>query len=219
MPKPRTGPPGPITLQCEAGLAVFTQLARRFFAQASQPTFLRLAKEATGDNILHSSQIKGFSDGTLLYPAPKVFLALGALNAMVATTQVRCKGSGNQAIQPITLPDGTVLDACGLFMVFTGLLPVELPDHLVIPEAQAAVLSARLGHYLRSQFGSQGIDFAVIDRQRLVQAAPVLQQLLVGEPATADAITADMETIADLLGCPADALWDGVAGMLALDPA
>jgi hypothetical protein len=215
MPKPRTGPPGPITLQCEAGQAVFTHLARRFFAQASQPTFLRLAQEATGDNTLHSSQIKGFSDGTLGYPAPKVFVALGALNALVATTPIRRKGPASQNIQPITLPDGTVLDACGLFAVFTGLLPVELPDQLVIPEAQAAELSASLGRYLRSQFGSQGIDFAVTDRQRLVQAAPVLRQLLAGEVATAHAITTDLEAIAELLGCPAEALWDVVAGLLA----
>ena len=145
MPKPRKGPKGPLTLQAEAGHAVFTHMARRFFAQASQPTWIRIAQEVTGDNSLHSSQINGFSTGQLLYPAPRVFVALGAVNQAVATTPIRRKAPSGQNIQPMMLPDGTVLDACGLFAVFSGVLPVELPDQLVIPEAQAAGLSALLG--------------------------------------------------------------------------
>lgn len=215
MPKPRKGPKGPLTLQAEAGLAVFTHMARRFFAQASQPAWIRIAQEVTGDNSLHSSQINGFSTGTLLYPAPRVFVALGAVNQAVATTPIRRKAPSGQNIQPMMLPDGTVLDACGLFAVFSGLLPVDLPPQPVIPEAQAAALSALLGRYLRGQFGAMGIDFAVTDRQRLVQAAPTLAQLLIGETAAPDDLQWDLANIAVLLGCSADELWDVVAGLLA----
>jgi hypothetical protein len=210
MPKPRKGQPGPITLQCQAGHEAFTNLARRFFRQCSQPRWMKLAMAATGDRVLHSSQIANFSDGTLLYPAPKVFVAMGQLNQAIAAGTLPQTLVPAGGLKPMVLPDGTVLDAVGMFQVFSGALQFDAEPEREIPAAVATPVAVALGRYLRQQFGSQGIDFAVGDRDRLVQAAPVLDQLLAGKGASGELVLRDLEAIAGLLGCSADDLWDVV---------
>ena len=207
MPKPAKGQPGPITLAAQEGQATFTRLCRPFFRQCSQPAWMKLAQAATGDRVLHSSQIAGFSTGELQWPAPKVFVALGTLNTAIADGTLPGLKPG---MKPMALPDGTVLDAVGMFQVFSGMLPVDLPEEPVISEQAAPQVSEHLGAHLRRQFGAAGIDFAVSDRDHLVRNAPVLDQLLAGRPATGEAILADLPKIAWLLGCGHEDLRDVV---------
>jgi len=134
-------------------------------------------------------------------------VALGALNTAIADGALADLKPG---LKPMALPDGTVLDAVGMFQVFSGMVQVDLPAESLIPDHLAPQVSEHLGAYLRRQFGSAGIDFAVSDRDHLVQNAPVLDQLLAGRPADGEAILADLPKVAWLLGCSHDDLMDVV---------
>jgi hypothetical protein len=213
MGKPSQLPPGPITVQCEAGKEQFRKLFKPFYRQfGSQPAFLKAAEAVLEDRVIHSSQITGFSTGTLKDPAPKVLYALGLFNqrlsegAIPSTAKKLCEGK-----EPMVTPTNTVIGPAEVFLIFTGAIDLDLPDLKEIPVEMEAEVSKVLGKWVRLELAKRGVDFVVEDHQRLIKAAPSMKALIGGKGVTGEQLMGDLPAIAEVVGVVEAELWDVIS--------
>lgn len=208
MGAPSQHPPGPITVQTIEGREQFRKLFKPWSRQWSQPALMKLAEAVLGDKVIHSSQLSGFSAGTLKDPAPKVLLALGLLNKRLANRQIPPGFSdlldGKWVMRS---PDGIVLGPAELFLVFTGELDLGLPDLKEIPQDKEDQVSRVFGRFIRIELAKKGLDL-VEDQELLVQAAPAMKALIQGKSEKGEVIADSLPKISGLLGISEGELWD-----------
>ena len=226
MGKPSQFPAGPVTTQCHAGREQFRRMFKAWSRQWTQPQLLKLTLQGLGDRVVHSSQLTGFATGTLLDPAPKVLLAIGRFNQMLATAnsqypdrlssdpRTTCGGlpatlsdiwKGKEAM---VTPDGAVMGPAEVFLAFTGELELNLGGEREIPLEKEAAVSKAFGKHVRTELAKRGVDFVIDDHQRLVELAPSLKGLITGKEVRGEVILRDLPTIAEELDSTVDELWD-----------
>jgi hypothetical protein len=199
--------------------------------QWSQPQLLKLVATGLGDTVVWSSQLTGFATGALVDPAPKVLLALGRFNLLLANA------NGYDTKQPTaatpsalpgaisTLWEGraAMVDATGkalgpaeMFLAFTGELDLQLPDALEIPlEVEEAVTKA-FGKWYRQQLAANGVDFVDDDQQRLLKVCPSMKGLITGKAVRGEQLVTDLLVLANEIGAAQQDLQDQLAELLAL---
>ena len=233
MGKPSQFPPGPVSQQCSAGREQFRRLFKAWSRQWSQPQLLKLTQAGLGDRVIHSSQLTGFATGTLLDPAPKVLLALGKFNRLLANSnsqqpdrlssdpQPTCGGlpgtlkslwEGREAMRT---PEGQVMGPAEVFLAFTGELDLAQGDAREIPLEKEGEVSKAMGRYVRLTLATNGVDFVVEDRQRLEKAATSFKGLLSGKDVRGEQLLNDLPAIATELGTSDEELWDLISTTLA----
>lgn len=195
MGKPSQHPPGPVSQQCTYGREQFRRICRPFFRQWTQPQFMKLAEAALQDRVIHSSQITGFSTGTLCDPAPKVLWALGRFNELLGEGSLPGSLRDLWAHRRAMEHEGAALGPAEVFLAFTGGLDLHLPEVLEIPLDQEEEVSKVFGKWLRLQLASAGVDFVVEDRARL-ERTPSFKALIAGKPISGDQLVTDLPSIA-----------------------
>ena len=211
MGKPSQFPPGPITTQCAAGREQFRRIFKTFARQWSQPQLLKLTEAGLGDRVVHSSQISGFSTGTLLDPAPKVLMALGKFNQLLATGALpQALGSLWRGREPMRTSNGEVMGPAEVFLVFTGEIDLQLGEIREIPVEKEAAVSKGLGKFVRMALAKAGVDFVVEDQQRLVNTATSFKGLLTGKEIRGEVLVDELPLIAAELNLSDQDLWDEV---------
>ena len=202
------------------GRAQWKRTWRPFARQWSQPGLIRVAAETLGSRAIHSSQILGFSTGSLRDPSPKLLLAIGLFNEALARSNghevpgegPRCPGSLEhlwKGYQHLRTADGGVMGPLDVFAAVAGLSDLGVALEREIPrEAEEAVCKA-LGRHLRMALAANGIDW-VEELPRLRAELPLLDPLLHGKPVPGDELTSNLEEVATCIGSTADELWANV---------
>ena len=215
MGKPSQFPPGPITLQVEAGREAFRKLTKPFIRQTSQPKWLKLAEATLKDKVLHSTHLTGFSQGLLRDPGPKGFLALGLLNLAIAQGTCPEHLSGIwKGLKPMVHRSGSPLGPEDLFSVFVGLLDLGLEDVREIPLEKEAQVAKDLGRWFRRELALKNIDYVVEDAKRLHELSPTIESLLKGRTPHGDQIVEAIPLIAKELGLVEGEVWDVIQSSL-----
>jgi hypothetical protein len=216
MGKPSSQPPGPVTLQCLTGREQFRRIFKAWSRQWTQPQLLKLASIALGDNVLWSSQLTGFATGNLVDPAPKVLLAVGRFNLLLAA------GKLPKAISTLWEGRAAMVDSKGkplgpaeVFLAFTGELDLQLPDALEIPLEVEEAVTKGFGKWYRRQLAANGVDFVVDDHQRLLKVCPSMASLITGKAVRGEQLVADLPALATELGSTPTDLQDQLAELLA----
>lgn len=219
-------PDNPLQTLLDTGSEAFAATWRQWVNQWTQPKLLRIAETYLGGRMFHSSQMTGFATRKLQNPAPKAFLAIGALNVAHA----RSLGFPEDKIEPtpdLGLPkalpgslrdlwdareplldaSGVAMGPTGLFEAFCGLrnLPEPLPVR-ELPQEAAQAASMALGGRLRLSLAQRGIDW-VPELPQLAPIAPSIEPLLQGRVVPSDRLSQDLPRIAHLLQTTEDALW------------
>jgi hypothetical protein len=198
---------------------------RRFSDQQAQPRWIKLCVATFGSSSFHSSQIGGWIKGKLKSPAPKLLLVTGLLNLGIAYSNssneaeraaLFARGarqlpeshrSSWQHIDPIRLPDGTVLGPDEVFQALTGRLDLGVLDSRHIPLENEAQVAKALGRHLRRTLTTNDVDW-LTELPGLREVSPEIEPLLMGQPIKGDAIVAALPTIATAANLDAEALWD-----------
>lgn len=218
-------PDNPLQTRLDTGSEAFAAAWRRWVAQWTQPKLLRLAETYLGGRMFHSSQMTGFATRKLQNPAPKAFLAIGALNL----AHGRSLGLPEAQLDPCpdldipkTLPgalrdswdhreplrdaNGIVLGPTGLFEAFCGLRPLPpTPMRSIPPEAAASVCTA-IGKHMRLVLAQQGTDW-LTELPALSPVAPSIEPLLRSKEVSPERLLTDLPQIANLLRTNEDDLW------------
>lgn len=209
MGKPSMSPPGPITLQTVEGREAARRVLGPWFRQVSQPKLLTLFEGALKDRVFHSSQCSGLSKGTLLEPTPKVFLAIGRVNQLMAEGKLPAALKHIwEEMRPMVDATGKALGPAELFLIFVGELDPGLPEGREIPQEKEREVSKVFGKFVRTRLAARGVDFVVDDHQRLVELCPSFKPLLSGKEVRGDVLTTDLPVIAEELGLEVSELWD-----------
>ena len=202
------------------GRAQWQRTWRPFARQWSQPGLIRVAAETLGSRAIHSSQILGFSTGSLRDPSPKLLLAIGLFNEALARSNgnevpgdgPKCPGSLEhlwRGYQHLRTADGGVMGPLDVFAAVAGLSDLGVALEREIPrEAEEAVCKA-LGRHLRMALAANGIDW-MEELPRLRAELPLLDPLLHGKPVPGDELTNNLEEVATCIGSTADELWANV---------
>jgi hypothetical protein len=120
--------------------------------QWTQPQLLKLVAAGLGDNVVWSSQLTGFATGNLVDPAPKVLLALGRFNRLMANGELPGAMSTLWADRQVMVDaNGEPMGPAELFLVFTGEVDLQLPDALEIPLEVEEVVTKAFGKWYRQQ--------------------------------------------------------------------
>jgi hypothetical protein len=213
--KPSSQPPGPVTLQCHAGREQFRRLFKAWSRQWTQPQLLKLISAGLTDNVVWSSQLTGFATGVLVDPAPKVLLALGRFNLLLANQQLPGALStlweGRAAMVDAT---GKVLGPAEMFLAFTGELNLQLPDALEIPLEVEEMVTKSFGKLYRQQLAANGIDFVDDDQQRLLKVCPSMKGLITGKAVRGEQLVTDLPVLASEVGLAQQDLQDQLAELL-----
>ena len=193
------------------------QIARPFFNQWSQPQFLKLAAETLGARCLHSTQIKGFSDGTLRDASIKPLISLGVVNLALARSQgVKSVGPGLKC--PASLkelwedkiymrdnkgkPIGPELILC----IFSGLVDIEVGVIKDIPVSKEKLVAKALGKHLRMSLQRQDYDW--LDRvKELNKKCAIAESLLLGKPVKGAQIVNHLNKLSTISKEPTEDLW------------
>jgi hypothetical protein len=216
MGRPSQFPPGPITEMSAIGRETYRRIFKPWYRQASQPTWLKLSQAALGDRVIHSSQLTGYATGNLLDPAPKGLAALGLFNEMLAKGEMPAALQDKwRDLQPMILPTGEVMGPAEIFLVFTGVMKVKLPEQREIPLEQEAKVTKGFGKWYRTELAKRGVDFVVEDHQRLVKTATCMKGLLSGKEVKGEALLQDLPALAKELQVTTDELWEIIAGLMA----
>lgn len=216
MGKPSSQPPGPITLQCNAGREQFRRLFKAWSRQWTQPQLLKLISAGLTDNVVWSSQLTGFATGALVDPAPKVLLALGRFNLLLAKQQLPGALStlweGRSAMVDTK---GKPLGPAEVFLAFTGELDLKLPDALEIPLDVEEAVTKSFGKLYRQQLAANGVDFVDDDHQRLLKLCPSMKGLITGKAVRGEQLVADLPVLANEVGTTQQDLQDTLSELLA----
>jgi len=177
VPAPQAKSPEEKRLPSEAvafGKQQWTRKWKTFARQWSQPKLMKLAKETLGEAALHSSQIHGFTTGTLRDPAPKVIFAIGQLNLAIAKANngkirgelprwhPRCPGTlsdlwlGKHWLKDV---EGFALGPVGVFEVISGIINVFPDDFDLIRAGGVEQMSSLIGKFMRLRLGELGKDW------------------------------------------------------------
>jgi len=183
--------------------------------QWSQPQLLKLVATGLGDTVVWSSQLTGFATGALVDPAPKVLLALGRFNLLLAAGKLPGALStlweGRAAMVDAT---GKALGPAEMFLAFTGELDLQLPDALEIPlEVEEAVTKA-FGKWYRQQLAANGVDFVDDDQQRLLKVCPSMKGLITGKAVRGEQLVTDLPVLANEINAAQQDLQDVLAELL-----
>jgi hypothetical protein len=217
MGKPSSQPPGPISQQCITGREQFRRLFKVWSRQWSQPQLLKLVATGLGDTVVWSSQLTGFATGKLVDPAPKVLMALGRFNLLLAAGKlpkaISTLWEGRNAMVD---SNGKALGPAEMFLAFTGELDLQLPDALEIPIEVEEAVTKSFGKWYRQQLATNGVDFVVDDHQRLVEACTSMKGLLSGKAVRGEQLVADLPVLANEINAAQQDLQDVLAEQLAL---
>lgn len=222
----------PLLGALERGNIQFFAAFRCFSRQFTQTQLIKLAEAHLGTRAFHSSQIGGFNKGFLVEPAPKVFLALGAVNIALA----RSIGHPEELIEqcpqlpyPRTLPGAMhycwndripLLDAnnvamgpVGLFEAFCGLreLGSDL-GRLLAPEAHIEA-SKLIGAFLRAHYARHNIDwFSNLDE--ISATCPTVRPLVLDQFVPGEELLQNLDQIGNAIGLNGSALWEHIQSNL-----
>lgn len=221
----QTSSVSPLLSSLERGGQAFYSTFRPFSRQFTQTKLIALFKSYLGTAAFHSSQISGFSRGTLTEPAPKVLLALGLVNVALA----RSIGHPEHLIEQHDLPfsrtlphemqkvwihrlpmldrESIAMGPTGLFEAFCGLRELNTPTdrHLGLQDERAA--SEALGAYLRAYFGRHGIDW-FSELPALKDRCSAMQPLLLNQPISGEELVESLDQIAAILDSNSNNLWE-----------
>ena len=221
------------------GRAQWQRTWRPFARQWSQPGLIRVAAETLGSRAIHSSQILGFSTGSLRDPSPKLLLAIGLFNEALARSNghpvnsqqpsdasrrarsnghevsgegPRCPGSLEhlwRGYQHLRTADGGVMGPLDVFAAVAGLSDLGVALEREIPREAEEAVCKALGRHLRMALAANGIDW-MEELPRLRAELPLLDPLLHGKPVPGDALTSNLEEVATCIGSTADELWANI---------
>tara|TARA_R100001082_G_scaffold94712_1_gene61702 strand:- start:5400 stop:6095 length:696 start_codon:yes stop_codon:yes gene_type:complete len=199
------------------GREQMSKIARPFFNQWSQPAFLKLASSTFGERCIHSTQIKGFSEGTLRDASMKPVVALGELNEAIARSQgiksvgngIRCPGAIKELWQDkVYMRDnnGKPIGAEIMLSIFAGLIDLKIGETKEIPVSKEKLVSKALGKHLRMSLQRQDYDW--LDRvKELNKKCPIAENLLMGKPVKGTQIVNQFNKIANISKESAEDLW------------
>jgi hypothetical protein len=185
--------------------------------QWSQPALIKIAAETLKCRAIHSSQVAGFSNGSLRDPSPKLLLAIGELNLAMARSQ-GITGLGDGPTCPGTLerswkdkvllrnPDGAPMGPLDVVAACMGLVDLQVDTEHHIPTSHEAAAAKATGKYLRLSLAKQGIDW-MDEMPELRRRCPSLEALLMGHTVSGDQLVAELPALAAATSVTADELW------------
>jgi hypothetical protein len=185
--------------------------------QWTQPALIKLAAETLKCRAIHSSQVAGFSNGSLRDPSPKLLLAIGELNLAIARSQ-GVKGLGEGPTCPGILerfwkdkvllrnPEGAPMGPLDVVAAYMGLVDLRVDTAHHIPTSHEAAAAKATGKYLRLALAKQGIDW-MEELPELRRRCPILEPLLMGQTVNGDQLVAELPALASATVLTADELW------------
>lgn len=225
----------PLLSTLERGGQAFYSTFRPFARQFSQTKLIALCRMYLGTGAFHSSQISGFSNGTLSEPAPKAFLALGCLNVALARSMghpehlieqhdlafARTLPHEMQKVWQHRLPmldrEGVAMGPVGLFEAFCGLRQLSAPNDRQLALKDEPAATAALGSHLRAYFGRHGIDW-FSQLQSLSARCPAIEPLLLNQTLHGDQLLDSLDEIASTIDSDANHLWEVILEAITPDP-
>ena len=199
------------------GREQMSKIARPFFNQWSQPAFLKLASATLGERCIHSTQIKGFSDGSLRDASMKPIISLGTLNEAIARSQgiksvgdgLKCPGALKDLWQDkVYMRDskGKPIGPEALLCIFGGLVDLKIGETKEIPVSKEKLVSKALGKHLRMSLQRQDYDW--LDKvKELNKKCPIAESLLMGKPVKGVQIVSQLNKISAISKEPSEDLW------------
>jgi len=199
------------------GREQMSKIARPFFNQWSQPAFLKLASATLGERCIHSTQIKGFSDGSLRDASMKPIISLGTLNEAIARSQgiksvgdgLKCPGALKDLWQDkVYMRDnkGKPIGPEALLCIFGGLVDLKIGETKEIPVSKEKLVSKALGKHLRMSLQRQDYDW--LDKvKELNKKCPIAESLLMGKPVKGAQIVSQLNKISAISKEPSEDLW------------
>tara|TARA_E500000305_G_scaffold111633_2_gene126402 strand:+ start:1236 stop:1931 length:696 start_codon:yes stop_codon:yes gene_type:complete len=192
-------------------------IARPFFNQWSQPAFLKLSSATLGERSLHSTQIKGFSEGTLRDASVKPLVALGLCNEALARSQgVKSVGEGLKcpgALKELWQDKVYMRDAKGkpigpeaLLSIFAGLVDLKIGATKEIPVSKEKLVAKALGKHMRMSLQRQDYDW--LDKvKELNKKCPIAESLLMGKPVKGVQIVSQLNKLSAISKEAPEDLW------------
>jgi len=202
------------------GREQMSKLTRPFFKQWSQPAFLKLASATLGEKCIHSTQVKGFAEGTLRDASMKPVVAVGTFNIVLARSQgVKSVGEGIKC--PATLKDmwedkfymrdikGKPIGPELMLSIFAGLTDLEIGNIRDIPVSKEKVVAKALGKHMRMSLQRQEYDW--LDKvKELNKKCSIAESLLMGKPVKGAQIVNQLNKISSITKESAEDLWQVV---------
>ena len=215
----------PLLSSLERGGQAFYSTFRPFARQFTQTKLIQLCRVYLGTGAFHSSQISGFSNGTLTEPAPKALIALGLVNTALA----RSIGHPEELIEqhnldyartlphemqkvwmhrlPMLDSEGVAMGPVGLFEAFSGFRELSTPSHRQLALKDEQTASEALGVYLRAYFGRHGIDW-FSQLNDLTTRCAAIKPLLLNQPLSGDHLLEALDNIASVIDSNTNQLWE-----------
>ena len=192
-------------------------IARPFFSQWSQPAFLKLSSATLGERCIHSTQIKGFSDGSLRDASVKPIISMGVFNVALARSQgVKSVGEGLKC--PATMKDlwadkvymrdnkGKPIGPEALLSIFAGLVDLNVGVIKEIPVSKEKIVSKALGKHMRMSLQRQDYDW--LDKvKELNKKCSIAESLLMGKPVKGVQIVNQLSKLSAISKEPPEDLW------------
>lgn len=194
-----------------------SKLTRPWFKQWSQPGFLKLASATLGEKCVHSTQVKGFAEGTLRDASMKPVVAVGTFNIALARSQgvksvgegIKCPGALKDMWQDkVYMRDnkGKPIGAETLLAIYAGLIDLEIGTIKDIPISKEKVVAKALGKHMRMSLQRQEYDW--LDKvKELNKKCSIAESLLMGKPVKGAQIVNQLNKISNITKEPAEDLW------------
>lgn len=227
-------PDTPLQTLLDTGSEAFAATWRRWVSQWTQPKLLRLSETYLGARMFHSSQMAGFASRRLQNPAPKAFLAIGALNVAhghsLGLPEAQIEPTPDLGLpkllpgalrdlwdhrEPLRDAEGIVLGPTGLFEAFCGLRALPPTSQRYLPPEAVENASKAIGALLRLRLPQHGCDW-FLELPALSKAAPSVEPLLRGGSVSADRLLADLPQLSSLARMSEDELWHEVSTQVGL---
>ena len=185
--------------------------------QWSQPALIKLAAETLQCRALHSSQVAGFSNGTLRDPSPKLLLAIGELNLAIARSHgerglpegPRCPGAVERFWKDkrwLVNGDGSPMGPTDVFAACAGLVDLGVDAERLLPTGSEVAVAKSTGKFLRLALAKRGIDW-MEELPELRRECPSLEPLLMGKPVSGDQLVDELPALAATADVTVDELW------------
>lgn len=185
--------------------------------QWTQPALIKLAAETLKCRALHSSQVAGFSNGSLKDPSPKLLLAIGELNLAIARSHgvqglpdgPRCPGAVERHWKDrrwLCNADGSPMGPTDVFSACAGLVDLGVDTERQIPLDKEAAVSKSTGKFLRMALAKQGMDW-MDEIPVLRNQCPSMEPLLMGKAVAGDQLIEDLPALAAAADLSPDELW------------
>ena len=212
-----------IEIQLSQGSQQWQALWRPFARQWSQPALKKLCAQVLKSSVVHVSQIKGFSVGSLREPGPKVQLGIGLVNQAIAAANgekieaaLHCPGDLEELWKGkewLRNPDGSAMGPLDITATLMGLKDHRLDLSRSIPLEREEEVCRTLARYLRMELGKQGVDWMGMITSFNSQSV-IAEDLLMGRNIPGDLLIRELPNVAQIVALSPDTLWSVIEDAL-----